>query len=45
LTRRTVKVTKQHNEECRRLLSLMGIPVIVVREDEWVYEDVVDPKL
>ncbi|KAJ3734159.1 flap endonuclease 1 [Lentinula guzmanii] len=28
-SRRTVKVTKQHNEECIRLLQLMGIPVIV----------------
>ena len=25
-----VKVTKQHNEECQRLLSLMGIPFIAV---------------
>jgi hypothetical protein len=29
-SRRQVKVTKEHNEECRRLLKLMGIPVIVV---------------
>ncbi|KAG9031349.1 Elongation of fatty acids protein 2 [Tulasnella sp. JGI-2019a] len=29
LSRRTVRVTKEHNEECRRLLKLMGIPVIV----------------
>ncbi|PFH51229.1 hypothetical protein AMATHDRAFT_3227 [Amanita thiersii Skay4041] len=28
-SRRTVKVTSQHNEECRRLLKLMGIPVVV----------------
>ncbi|KII86699.1 hypothetical protein PLICRDRAFT_43350 [Plicaturopsis crispa FD-325 SS-3] len=28
-SRRTVRVTKQHNEECRRLLKLMGIPVVV----------------
>ncbi|CAK5268763.1 unnamed protein product [Mycena citricolor] len=28
-SRRTVKVTREHNEECRRLLKLMGIPVIV----------------
>ncbi|KAK7018086.1 Elongation of fatty acids protein 2 [Paramarasmius palmivorus] len=28
-SRRTVKVTKQHNEECVRLLKLMGIPVII----------------
>lgn len=30
-TRRTVKVTREHNEECRKLLGLMGIPVVVVR--------------
>ncbi|TFY62463.1 hypothetical protein EVJ58_g3848 [Rhodofomes roseus] len=28
--RRTVKVTREHNEECRRLLGLMGIPFVVV---------------
>ncbi|KAF9046168.1 PIN domain-like protein [Panaeolus papilionaceus] len=28
-SRRTVKVTREHNEECRRLLKLMGIPVVV----------------
>ncbi|ESK93181.1 dna-repair protein rad2 [Moniliophthora roreri MCA 2997] len=28
-SRRTVKVTKQHNEECVKLLKLMGIPVII----------------
>ncbi|RMZ78004.1 hypothetical protein DV737_g4120, partial [Chaetothyriales sp. CBS 132003] len=28
-SRRTVKVTREHNEECRRLLKLMGIPYIV----------------
>ncbi|OCH91898.1 PIN domain-like protein [Obba rivulosa] len=28
-SRRTVKVTKEHNEECRRLLALMGIPFVV----------------
>ncbi|KAL0961164.1 hypothetical protein HGRIS_006136 [Hohenbuehelia grisea] len=27
--RRTVKVTREHNEECRRLLGLMGIPVVI----------------
>lgn len=31
-SRRTVKVTREHNEECRRLLRLMGIPVVIVRE-------------
>ena len=30
-SRRTVKVTREHNEECRRLLKLMGIPVVIVR--------------
>jgi len=30
-TRRTVKVTREHNEECRKLLGLMGIPVVVVQ--------------
>ena len=29
-SRRQVKVTKEHNEECRRLLRLMGIPVVIV---------------
>jgi 5'-3' exonuclease len=28
--RRTVRVTKEHNAECQRLLKLMGIPVVVV---------------
>ncbi|KAL5512818.1 FEN11 [Sanghuangporus baumii] len=28
-TRRQVKVTKEHNEECRKLLGLMGIPVVI----------------
>ncbi|RKP19700.1 flap endonuclease 1 [Rozella allomycis CSF55] len=27
-TKRTVKVTKQHNDDCKKLLSLMGIPYI-----------------
>ncbi|KAJ9186073.1 hypothetical protein P3X46_005617 [Hevea brasiliensis] len=27
-SKRTVKVTKQHNEDCKRLLKLMGVPVI-----------------
>ncbi|QRW00622.1 Flap endonuclease-1 protein [Ceratobasidium sp. AG-Ba] len=27
--RRTVRVTREHNEECRKLLKLMGIPCIV----------------
>ncbi|KAF8344992.1 PIN domain-like protein [Amanita rubescens] len=28
-SRRTAKVTSQHNEECRKLLALMGIPVVI----------------
>ena len=28
-SRRTVRVTREHNEECRRLLRLMGVPYIV----------------
>ncbi|KDQ20824.1 hypothetical protein BOTBODRAFT_26846 [Botryobasidium botryosum FD-172 SS1] len=28
-SRRTIRVTREHNEECRKLLKLMGIPVIV----------------
>ncbi|CAE6493034.1 unnamed protein product [Rhizoctonia solani] len=27
--RRTVRVTREHNEECRKLLELMGIPCVV----------------
>ncbi|KAL0289610.1 UNVERIFIED_CONTAM: Flap endonuclease 1 [Sesamum calycinum] len=27
-SKRTVKVTKQHNEDCKKLLKLMGVPVI-----------------
>lgn len=30
LSRRQVRVTKQHNEEVRELLRLMGIPCVVV---------------
>ncbi|KAJ0013749.1 hypothetical protein Pint_21871 [Pistacia integerrima] len=29
-SKRTVKVTKQHNEDCKRLLRLMGVPVVEV---------------
>ncbi len=28
LNRRLVKVTKQHNEECKELLRLMGVPYV-----------------
>eukprot|EP00245_Coleochaete_scutata_P005594 TRINITY_DN19256_c0_g1_i1.p1 TRINITY_DN19256_c0_g1~~TRINITY_DN19256_c0_g1_i1.p1 ORF type:complete len:390 (+),score=95.80 TRINITY_DN19256_c0_g1_i1:87-1256(+) len=27
-SKRTVKVTRQHNEDCRKLLRLMGVPVV-----------------
>lgn len=27
-SKRTVRVTREHNEECKRLLTLMGVPVI-----------------
>ncbi len=30
-SRRLVKVTPQHNEDCKNLLRLMGIPVVEVR--------------
>ena len=30
LSRRQVKVTKEHNAECQKLLKLMGIPCIIV---------------
>lgn len=28
--KRTVRVTQQHNDECKRLLDLMGVPIINV---------------
>ncbi len=31
-TRRLVKVTPQHNEDCKQLLTLMGIPFVSVRQ-------------
>jgi flap endonuclease-1 len=27
-SRRLVKVTKQHNDDCKELLRLMGVPVV-----------------
>ena len=30
-SKRTVKVTAQHNEECQRLLTLMGVPIVKVK--------------
>lgn len=29
-SKKTVKVTRQHNEDCRKLLTLLGVPVIEV---------------
>ncbi|KAF3794412.1 Flap endonuclease 1 [Nymphaea thermarum] len=29
-SKRTVKVTRQHNEDCKKLLRLMGVPVVEV---------------
>lgn len=29
-SKRTVKVTKQHNDECKHLLTLMGVPYVEV---------------
>ena len=29
-SKRTVRVTQQHNDECKRLLTLMGVPIINV---------------
>jgi flap endonuclease-1 len=28
--KRSVRVTKEHNEECKKLLRLMGVPVVEV---------------
>lgn len=30
-SRRLVKVTKQHNDDCKELLKLMGVPYVEVR--------------
>jgi flap endonuclease-1 len=27
-SKRTVRVTREHNEDCKRLLRLMGVPVM-----------------
>lgn len=29
-SKRLVRVTRDHNEDCKRLLSLMGVPVVTV---------------
>lgn len=36
LSRRQVKVTKEHNDECKKLLTLMGIPWVEVRRFQLV---------
>lgn len=36
-TRRLVKVTKQHSQECKDLLKLMGVPYIDV--SEWYFKN------
>lgn len=33
-SKRTVKVTKQHVEDCKRLLTLMGVPYVEVQAPE-----------
>jgi len=35
--KRLVKVTPQHNDECKRLLQLMGVPYIEVAIDSVYY--------
>lgn len=45
LARRQVKPTKAHNEECRRLLKLMGIPVIVVSHDLYMLSVILEAKV
>jgi hypothetical protein len=37
MSRRQVRVTKEQNAECQRLLRLMGIPVIMVRGSQLVH--------
>lgn len=29
-SKRLVRVTRDHNEDCKKLLSLMGVPVVTV---------------
>jgi hypothetical protein len=29
-SRRTVRVTRQHNQDCQKLLKLMGVPFVIV---------------
>lgn len=29
-SKRTVRVTREHNDDCKRLLQLMGIPIVEV---------------
>jgi 5'-3' exonuclease len=42
-SKRTVRVTKQHNDECKRLLTLLGVPIIEVRSQ--VTYDAAPPKV
>lgn len=44
-SRRTVKVTREHNEECRKLLGLMGIPYVVVRTSTPMSRPLCQPSL
>ncbi|KAL5216534.1 hypothetical protein ABZP36_007935, partial [Zizania latifolia] len=41
-SKRTVKVTKQHNEDCKRLLRLMGVPVVEIRRSQ---HEVINPAI
>ena len=34
-SKRTVRVTREHNEECRKLLRLMGVPIVDVSDWWW----------
>jgi uncharacterized protein (DUF58 family) len=37
-SKRTVRATKQHSEDCKTLLRLMGVPVIDVSHSHRVYK-------
>lgn len=34
-SKRLVRVTSEHNEDCKTLLRLMGVPVVTVRAARW----------
>lgn len=40
-TKRLVKVTKQHNDECKKLLTLMGVPFVEVGINAFSQKNVV----